>query len=63
MAQLCLEAPGMLGTQRPQYSRDVDAAFLTGVELGWSGQGPGGGQGSLGAQRAGHKGRCATWDG
>lgn len=40
--------------------RDVDAALLTGVEFGWRGQGPGGGQGSLGTQRAGHKGRCAA---
>lgn len=53
-----VSVPPLLDADR--LVRDVDAALLTGVELGWSGQGPGGGQGSLGAQRAGHKGRCAT---
>ena len=33
-----------------QPSRNAGAALLTRVELGWAGQGPGGGQGGLGAQ-------------
>lgn len=42
---------------------NAGAALLTRVELGWGGQGPGGGQGGLGAQQAGQEGRCATWEG
>lgn len=52
--------PGLPGCP---HSRNAGAALLTRVELGWGGQGPGGGQGGLGAQRAGQEGRRATWEG
>lgn len=48
---------------RRQHSRNAGAALLTRVELGWGCQGPGGGQGGLGAQRAGQEGGRATWEG
>lgn len=55
-----LPPPGLPGCP---HSRNAGAALLTRVELGWGGQGPGGGQGGLGAQRAGQEGRRATWEG